>query len=132
MAQGQVIISGAHGLRGYVDSRIGDSSQPLDAELTAFLAGVPTAAQADVGALTATAIAAAVPAAAPAGGTGDPAGAYDTAENRDAMIATVNGLVTHATELDTDYEALLVDVTAIRTTLNALLAKLRTAGIITT
>lgn len=29
---------------------------------------------------------------APAGGTGATAGAYDTAENRDLMIATVNGL----------------------------------------
>lgn len=33
-------------------------------------------------------------AAAPAGGTGATAGAYDTAENRDAMIATVNAMRT--------------------------------------
>jgi len=33
-------------------------------------------------------------AAAPAGGTGAAAGAYDTAANRDAMIASVNALIT--------------------------------------
>lgn len=101
-------------------------------ETAALLAALPTAAQADTAALTATAIAAAVPAAAPAGGTGATAGAYDTANNRDAMIATVNGLRDHAIEMDLDYEALLVDVAALRTTVNGLLAKLRTAGIVTT
>lgn len=104
---------------------------PLQGELGELSANIPTAAVADLGALTATAIAAAVPAAAPAGGTGATAGAYDTAENRDLMIATVNGLRTHAIEVDLDYEALLVDVAAIRTKLNALLAELRTAGIVT-
>lgn len=38
--------------------------------------------------------AAAAQAAAPAGGTGATAGAYDTAENRDAMIALVNAMRT--------------------------------------
>ena len=33
-------------------------------------------------------------AAAPAGGTGAAAGAYDTAANRDAMIASLNSLIT--------------------------------------
>ena len=100
-------------------------------ELGTLGAAIPTAAQADTAALTATAIAAAVPAAAPAGGTGATAGAYDTAANRDLAITTINDLRTHAIEMDLDYEALLVDVAAIRTTLNALLAKLRTAGIVT-
>lgn len=90
------------------------------------------AAQANVAAATATAIAAAVPAAAPAGGTGTTAGAWDTAANRDAAITTINDLRTHAIEMDLDYEALLVDVNALRTTVNALLAKLRTHGIIAT
>ena len=129
---GQTIIAGTNGFRNYIDSRVSANAQAIDEELTAFLAAVPTTAQADVGALTATSIAAAVPSAAPAGGTGAEAGAYDTAENRDAMIATVNGLRTHAVEMDLDYEALLVDVTALWTALNALLAKLRTAGILTT
>lgn len=100
-------------------------------ENVALLTAIPTVAVADLGALTATAIAAAVPAAAPAGGTGATAGAYDTAVNRDAMITTVNDLRTHAIEIDLDYEAMLVDVAAIRTKLNDLLAKLRTAGIVT-
>jgi len=47
---------------------------------------------------------------APAGGTGATAGAYDTAAHRDALIATV---------------------AEIKVQLNALLAALRTAGIVT-
>lgn len=101
------------------------------AENVSLLAAIPTTAVADLAALTATAIAAAVPAAAPAGGTGATAGAYDTANNRDAAIVTINDLRTHAIEMDLDYEAMLVDVAAIRTKLNDLLAKLRTAGIVT-
>ena len=127
----QVVISPATGIEGYVDSRIEVNAQLVDLELTTLLAALPTAAQADVGALTATAIAAAVPSAAPAGGTGATEGAYDTAVNRDAMIATVNGLRTLCAELKTDYDALLTDHTALRTTVNGLLAKLRTAGIVT-
>jgi len=100
-------------------------------ELGALGAAIPTAAQADTAAATATGIAAAAPAAAPAGGTGATAGAYDSAVNRDAMIVTVNGIRTQVIELDLDYEALLVDVAALRTTLNGLLGKLRTAGIVT-
>lgn len=116
----------------YLNSDAGTARETgLTAELTTVLSGIPTAAQADVGALTATAIAAAVPAAAPAGGTGATEGAYDTAVNRDAMITTVNGLRTHAIEMDLDYEAILVDIAALRTSHNELLAKLRTAGIIT-
>lgn len=65
-----------------------------------------------------SAMGAAIPAAAvanvagptPAGGTGATAGAYDTAAHRDELIATVAEL---------------------KTKLNALLAELRTAGIIT-
>jgi hypothetical protein len=116
----------------YVNEAAGVARETgLTSELTTLLSGLPTAAQADVGALTATAIAAAVPSAAPAGGTGATEGAYDTAVNRDAMIATVNGLVTHSTEVDLDYEALRADVAALRTGHNALLAVLRTAGIVT-
>lgn len=46
----------------------------------------------------------------PAGGTGATAGAYDTAAHRDALIATV---------------------AEIKTQMNALLALLRTAGVVT-
>lgn len=47
----------------------------------------------------ATALTAAA-AAAPAGGTGATAGAYDTAENRDAAIATINNLRTRVNEIE--------------------------------
>lgn len=57
----------------------------------------------------------AVPAAAPAGGTGTAVGGWDTAAHRDAAIATINGLVTLSAEL--------------QTTVNALLAALGNAGI---
>ena len=57
-----------------------------------------------------------IPSAAPAGGTGTAAGGYDTAGNRDAMIATVNGLRTAVSALKTEH--------------NDLLDKLRSAGII--
>lgn len=131
----QLLITGAHGLRDLIDARatvqVAAQAQLIDEELTDVLAAIPVAAVPDLGALTATAIAAAVPSAAPAGGTGATEGAYDTAVNRDAMITTVNGLRTHAIEMDLDYEAILVDVAAIRTKLNALLAALRTAGIVT-
>lgn len=59
----------------------------------------------------------AIPAAAPAGGTGAAAGGWDTAVNRDAAITTINGLRTNVTNLQTAF--------------NDLLAKLRTAGILT-
>lgn len=65
-------------------------------------------AEADLGAITAST--------APAGGSGATAGAYDTSTNRDLMIASLT--------------ATQVDVAALRTKLNALLAKLRTYGII--
>lgn len=57
-----------------------------------------------------------IPAAAPAGGTGAAAGAYDTDVNRDAAIATINGLRTAISDMKTEH--------------NDLLAKLRTAGIL--
>lgn len=60
---------------------------------------------------------AAVPAAAPAGGTGATAGAYDTAANRDAAIVTINGLRD--------------DVIELQAVVNGLLTKLRTAGVLT-
>lgn len=52
----------------------------------------------------------AVPAAAPAGGTGAAAGGWDTAANRDAAIATINGLRTLTSELKTQVNALLAEL----------------------
>jgi hypothetical protein len=54
--------------------------------------------------------AAAVPAAAPAGGAGAAAGGWDTAANRDAAIATINGLRTLTSELQTQINALLAEL----------------------
>lgn len=48
----------------------------------------------------------AVTAAAPAGGTGTVAGAWDTAANRDAAIAALNNLRTRVTEIETALKAL--------------------------
>lgn len=62
-------------------------------------------------------IASAIPATAPAGGTGTAAGGWDTAANRDAAIATINSLRTAVSELKTQY--------------NSLQAAMRTAGFLT-
>lgn len=89
-------------------------------ELAAFLAAVPVAAVADVAALTATT----ATGTAPAGGAGAAAGGWDTAGHRDTAIATI-------TELVTKYNALLVDVTALRASYLLLLAAVRAAKIVT-
>jgi hypothetical protein len=86
--------------------------------LRTLAGGIPLATTSTAGIVkksaTVAAVSAATPAAAPAGGTGATAGAYDTAVNRDAMIATVNGLRTE-----------MIDVKA---QLNALIAALKAAG----
>lgn len=118
----------------------------LNAMLTtgAAVATVASANSAAAAAATATSVAAAIPAAAPAGGTGAAAGGWDTAANRDAAIATINGLQTYATEQKSDFGALVTDVADIRAKyaaavtlanetkaqLNALLAELRNRKII--
>ena len=63
-------------------------------------------------------LSATIPAAAPAGGTGATAGAYDTAANRDIAITLLNGLRTFDIE--------------IRAKLDAIILALRGAGIIIT
>ena len=45
------------------------------------------------------------PSAAPAGGTGATAGAYDNATNRDAAIATINALRTRVAEIEAVLQA---------------------------
>lgn len=110
----------------------------------AAVASVAAANSAAAAAATATTIAAAIPAAAPAGGVGAAAGGWDTEANRDAAIATINGLRDICVEVKTDHDALLADVADIRTKygaavtlanetkaqLNALLAELRNRKII--
>jgi hypothetical protein len=92
----------------------------IGGEITALAAAIPTAAVADLGALTAAAVTGTIP----AGGTGAAAGGWDTSGNRDTAIATIG-------ELKTKLNAAIVDLASERTKLNDLLAKLRTAGIIT-
>lgn len=112
----------------------------------AAVASVAAADSAAAAAATATTIAAALPAAAPAGGAGAAAGAWDTAANRDAAIATINGLRDYAVEQKADFDAVVADVADIRTKyanavtlanetkaqLNALLVELRNRRIIGT
>jgi len=91
----------------------------------------PQAAETNVGAATATAAAAATAVALPAGGTGTAAGGWDTAVNRDLAIARFAALLADVAAIRTSNNALVTDVAAIRTKLNNLLAKLRTAGVLT-
>lgn len=105
----------------------------LGVEADALLAAIPTPAVADLAALTTTSIAATTPSAAPAGGTGDVGGAggWDTADHRDSAITTINSLVTEVTELKLDHDAAVVDMGLMRSKINDLLAKLRTAHVVT-
>lgn len=66
-------------------------------DLIGFFGAAPVARQA---ALTAE------PAAAPAGGVGAAAGAWDTAANRDAAITTINDTRTRVGEIETKLQAL--------------------------
>lgn len=81
----------------------------LDKLFSGFVAAAPSA-------VAASDVTAAIPAAAPAGGAGATAGAWDTAANRDAAIATINGLQEYATEQKADFNALRLDVLALRET----------------
>lgn len=81
----------------YLDPVAG-AAREAGSEITTIGAALPTAAVATVAGLT------------PAGGTGATAGAYDSAANRDVLIATVAEM---------------------KVSLNALLAALRTAGVVT-
>ena len=55
---------------------------------------------------------------APAGGTGATAGAYDTAGNRNLMIAAVNGLNATVASVLTQLTAVQADVLALHTQMN--------------
>jgi predicted RecA/RadA family phage recombinase len=104
--------AGANKLVGKAVKAAGDADATVRIALCSGDAVTVTADQAaavaDAGAATATA--------APAGGTGAAAGAWDTAAHRDAAIATINALV--------------ADTVALRAKINALLASLRTAGLL--
>lgn len=100
------------------------SHDPVDRLEITRMVGIVTPAAAtaeDLGSVFKAAaqvdVTAAVIAAVPAGGTGAAAGGWDTAVNRDAAIASMNSAITEVAEL--------TDV------VNGLLAKLRTAGVLT-
>lgn len=78
---------------------------------------------------TSTDITSAMPAAAPAGGTGTAAGGWDTAANRNAAITTINGLRTWAIEAEADFEALRVDVADLKQLVNSVIGDLKTYGL---
>lgn len=95
---------------------------PVDrAELNKMIEQVAgfAASETEYGVVKKAAVQAAVTAAtitaAPAGGTGATAGAYDTAENRDIAIAAINTLITEVAELTS--------------VVNGVISKLKTAGI---
>ncbi len=89
-------------------------------EMIDLAAAIPTAAVADLGAVTSAAVAGSIP----AGGTGAAAGGWDTSGHRDTAITTI-------TEMITTINAMRTDIASLRTKQNDLLAKLRTAGIVT-
>ncbi len=81
----------------------------------------------------------------PAGGTGQAAGGYDTAANRNLMITSLTAVIADVAEIRTQFNALLAelqtegtvaqiitDVADIRAQLNALLVQLRAEGTIKT
>ena len=104
--------------------------------------GTQGALVADPAAATAshpTAPAALTQVAAPAGGTGATAGAYDSAANRDLAIVSINAARTDVIALraevalyEIEISALIVDVADIRTQFSALLTSLETGAIIAT
>ena len=84
----------------------------------------------DPASLTATSIAAAVPSAvATTAVTQTTPFGYSGSAQGDAVTTTINNLVTHAAEMDLDYEAILVDVTALRTKMIAILDVLENHGL---
>lgn len=97
-----------------------------------FIRESTVGAVADAAAATSTVIAAAIPAAAPAGGVGTAAGGWDTAANRDLAIVTINDLRTYAIEQKADFDAMVADVADIRSQLNSVLTSLRNIKVIAT
>lgn len=89
------------------------------------------AAEADAAAATG-APAAVTQIAPPAGGTGATAGAFDTSANRDLALASIEAGRVDVAAQKVELDKLITDHAATLATVNALLAKLRTHGIIAT
>lgn len=89
---------------------------PNGTVLEGFYGGTPVAkpsAYTQTFATAAKTVPAATQLAAPAGGTGATAGAYDTAVNRDAAIASINAAKTDIEELKKVVNALIDDLQAV-------------------
>lgn len=107
-----------------------DSKSKLVDSFDFPLIGDAQAFVADPAALTATSIAApATTAVVTTAVTQTSPFGYVGAAQGDAVATAINLLVTHTTELDLDYEALLVDVAALRTKLIAVLDILEEHGL---
>jgi hypothetical protein len=82
------------GWRAFLQATLGSTFGSVQDLTAAFLAKYPTGLDTAYVSKTTPSAAITTPAVAPAGGVGAAAGAYDTAANRDAAIATINGLKT--------------------------------------
>lgn len=82
-----------------------------------LFSGLVSAAPSAITAATPAAVTALAP---PAGGTGATAGAYDTAGNRDLMIASVTALRTDLIATRAEVAKLVTDISALRATVATL------------
>jgi hypothetical protein len=89
------------------------SDRTLQKILSDLFGGLVSTAPAAVTAVAPAAVSALAP---PAGGTGTTAGAYDTAANRDLLIASVTALRTNLIATRAEVAKLVTDIAALRAT----------------
>lgn len=106
MANSHTQLYASQGNGGKASVTVAELADAISGDITIPNAGVSTVGGVLLGSGV-TAATAVIPAAAPSGGTGTAAGAWDTAADRDAAIATINGLRTAVTELQTKVNALI-------------------------
>lgn len=93
------------------------SDRTLQKILSDLFGGLVSTAPSAVTAVAPAAVTALAP---PAGGTGATAGAYDTAANRDLMIASVTALRTNLIATRAEVAKLVTDIAALRATVATL------------
>jgi hypothetical protein len=93
------------------------SDRLLQKVLTDLFGSLISTAPAAITAVAPAAVSALAP---PAGGTGATAGAYDTAANRDLMIASVTTLRTNLIATRAEVAKLVTDIAALRATVATL------------
>lgn len=111
MANAHTQLYASQGNGGKAAVTVAELADVISTEITIPMAQVSTIGGVLLGSGI-TAASAVVPAAAPAGGTGAAAGAWDTSANRDAAIATINGLRLDVIELQTKVNALISSLSA--------------------